>query len=233
MRSRAAGLAAGAALLCLGCAGLGPGAVEPALAPRPGEATVTVHVVSHGWHTGIVLARADIPRSSWPEQARFPPARFLEVGWGDRAFYETPDAGAWLAIKAAFGSERSALHVVGFDRAPAAEFAGAELVALELSAAGMDALARFVSTTYARDPAGDPIEAGPGLAPLSRFYAATRRYSIAYTCNSWVAEALHVAGCPATGSWPVTADGVVEHARRCRSATSSPRRAAGAAGRRR
>jgi uncharacterized protein (TIGR02117 family) len=216
VRSRAAGLTAAVALFSLGCAGPGPLPVEPAaLAPRPGEATVTVHVVSHDWHTGIVFARADIPRASWPEHARFPPARFIEVGWGDRAFYETPDAGAWLAIKAAFGSERSALHVMGFDRAPA-EFPGAELVPLELSEAGMDALARFVSATYARDAAGDPIDAGPGLAPLSRFYAATRRYSIAYTCNSWVAEGLHVAGCPATGAWPVTAGGLLEQARRCR-----------------
>jgi uncharacterized protein (TIGR02117 family) len=215
---RAIGLAAGAALLWLGCAGPGAGpVVEPALAPRPGAPTATVGVVSHGWHTAIVFARADIPPASWPEQARFPPARFLEVGWGDRAFYETRDAGAWLAIKAALGSERSALHVVGFDRAPAAEFPGADLVVLELSAAGVDALARFVSATYARDAAGDPIEAGPGLAPVSRFYASTRRYSILYTCNSWVAEALRAAGCPTAAGWIVTADGLMAEARRCRS----------------
>ncbi len=226
MRSRAVGLAAAGALLWLGCTGPEPRPVDPAaLAPRPDEPTVTVVVVSHGWHTGLAVARADIPPASWPEQARFPPARFLEVGWGERAFYETPDAGVWLAIKAAFGSDRSALHVVGFERAPAAEFPGAELVPLELSLSSMEALARFVSSTYARDAAGDPIDAGPGLAPSSRFYAAARRYSLAYTCNSWVAEALHAAGCAATGWWPVTAGGLLDQARRCPASRSASGRA--------
>jgi uncharacterized protein DUF2459 len=203
------GLAAAAALLGLGCTGPGPAPIEPTtLALRPGEATVGVVVVSHGWHTGLVFARADIPPASWPEQARFPPARFLEVGWGDRV---------WLAINAALGSERSALHVVGFEREAAVAFPAAELVPLQLSLKGMDALARFVSSTYARDAAGDPIDAKPGLSTLSRFYASTRRYSIAYTCNSWVAEGLHAAGCPATGSWPLTAGGLLEQARRCQS----------------
>ncbi len=80
----------------------------------------------------------------------------------------------------------------------------------------MDALARFVSATYARDPAGEPIEAGPGTRaaePLLRGHPPV--LDLSYTCNSWVAEALHAAGCPAPWSWPVTAGGVLDQARRC------------------
>ena len=204
-------LVVSAASVWLGCAG-----PVPSLAPRePTQPTVTIHVVGHGWHTGIVFRRDDIPETSWPEHARFPAARFLEAGWGDRAFYETPDAGVWLALKAAFGSEASVLHVAGFDRPPAAHFPAAELVAIDLPAPSYAALARFVSATYARGAAGSPVELGPGLFPLSRFYAATRPYSLSYTCNSWVAEALHAAGCPVASPWPVTAGGLLREARRC------------------
>ena len=113
--------------------------------PPPGEATITIYVVGHGWHTGIVIRRDDIPAESWPEDRRFPTAGFLEVGWGDRAFYESPEAGMRLALKAAFNSEASVLHVAGFDPPPATYFSRGEIIAIELSSRGVQALARFVS----------------------------------------------------------------------------------------
>ena len=152
---------AGALLLTAGC----HGHVREFYPPLPGEATVTVYVVSHGWHTGIVIRRDDIPAEAWPEHRRFLAARFLEVGWGDRAFYESPEAGVRLALKAAFSSEGSVLHVAGFDPPPPTYFSRAEIIAIELSGRGMEALARFVSATYALDGAGQPIEVGPGLHP--------------------------------------------------------------------
>jgi len=200
-----------AVLLATAC--LGP--VRELYPPRSGEASVTVHVVGHGWHTGIVIRRDDIPTEAWPEAGRFPAASFLEVGWGDRAFYESPDAGVSLALKAALASEASVLHVAGFDRTPAEYFPRAEIIAIELSSRGMESLSRFVSQAYARDAAGEPIELGPGLYPGSRFYAATGRYSLVNTCNSWIAEALRTGGCPITPIWAVTAGNLLFQAGRC------------------
>lgn len=201
----------GALLLAAGC--LGP--VRELHPPRPGEPTVTIHVVGHGWHTGIVVRRDDIPPEAWPEHARFHGARFLEVGWGDRAFYQSPDPGMGLALKAAFASGGSVLHVAGFDRSPAEHFQGAEIIAVELSGRGLEALTRFISRAYARDPAGQPVELGPGLYPSSRFYSATGRYSLLYTCNNWVAEALQAGGCSITPAWAVTANNLLSQAVRC------------------
>jgi uncharacterized protein (TIGR02117 family) len=200
-----AGLAAAA---CLGpVRGLHP--------PRPGEATVTVHVIRHGWHSGLVVRRDEVPLAAWPEQARFPAARFLEVGWGDRAFYRSPGAGIRVALGASLASEGSVLHVAGLERPPAEHFAHAEITPVVLSAGGAEALARFVSRAYARDAAGEPIDLGPGLYPGSRFYAATGRYSLVYTCNSWIAGALRAGGCPITPAWALTASNLVFQARRC------------------
>lgn len=197
----------------LGAACLGP--VRDLYPPRSGEVPVTVFVVGHGWHTGVVVRRDDIPTEAWPESERFPAARFLEVGWGDRAFYESPDAGVSLALKAAFASESSVLHVAGFDRPPAESFSRAEIIAIELSARGMESMAGFISRAYARDAAGEPIELGPGLYRGSRFYAATGRYSLVNTCNTWIAEALRAGGCPITPVWAGTAGNVLFQAQRC------------------
>ena len=200
-----------AVLLAAAC--LGP--VHDLYPPKSGEASVTIHVVGHGWHTGIVMRRDDLPAETWPESGLFPAVRFLEVGWGDRAFYESRDAGVSLALKAAFASEASVLHVAGFDRPPAEHFAGAEIIAIELSSPGMHSLARFISRAYARDAAGQPIELGPGLYPGSRFYAATGRYSLVNTCNTWIADALRAGGCPITPVWAMTAGNVLSQAERC------------------
>ena len=71
----------------------------------PGDGPV-VHVVDHGYHTGIVLRQADMRAASielgrtdavaadklrWLA-TRYPEAKWLEIGWGDAAFYQvTPD----------------------------------------------------------------------------------------------------------------------------------------------
>ncbi len=172
-------------------------------------------MVGHGWHSGIVIRRDQIPTEAWPEHLRFPTARFLEVGWGDLAFYRSPDAGVGLALRAAFASGGSVLHVAGLGRPPAEFFTRAEIVTVELSGRGVEALARFVSRAYARDASGDPVDVGPGLYPGSRFYAATGRYSLLYTCNSWIGEALRAAGCPITPAWALTAGNLLFQAEQC------------------
>ena len=200
-----------AVLLAAAC--LGP--VRELYPPRFGEVPVTIHVVGHGWHTGLVIRRDDIAIETWPESGRFPAARYLEVGWGDRAFYESQDAGVGLALQAAFASGASVLHVAGFERPASESFPRAEIIAIELSPRGMEALARFISQAYARDAAGQPIELGSGLYRGSRFYAATGRYSLVNTCNTWIAEALRAGGCPITPVWAVTAGNLLVQAERC------------------
>jgi uncharacterized protein (TIGR02117 family) len=196
-----------------GAACLGP--VRGLPPPQAGEAAITVHVVRHGWHSGLVMWRDQIPSGAWPEHDRFPAARFLEVEWGDRAFYQSPDAGSALALEASFASGGSVLHVTGLDRPPAELVAHVEITTVELSAGGAAALARFVSRAYARDTSGAPIDLGPGLYPGSRFYASTGRYSLFYTCNSWIAEALRAGGCPITPAWALTGGNLAFQARRC------------------
>ena len=214
---------AGALLLSTACAG--PPRATPPPAGGPGDATVAIRVVSHGWHTGIVIARDDIPAGSWPEHRLFPPAPFLEVGWGDRAFYREADAGVSLGLAAAFASEGVVLHVVGRDRPPGRAGDRVEVVVIAMPARGLEALARFVSTAYARDAQGQVIDLGPGLAPVSRFYAATGRYSLLHNCNNWVAEALHAAGCPIDPDSAVTAGSLLGQARSCSWSPAPGRRA--------
>jgi uncharacterized protein (TIGR02117 family) len=173
-----------------------------------------VYVVSHGWHVGIAVARADVAPSIWPEAADLGPFRYIEVGWGDGAFYPAPRGTLALAIEAALSSKSSVLHVAGFD-APVTEFfPGSTVIDLAVSPEGFDALTRFIHETYARDDAGQPVRLGAGLYGHARFYRATGRYRLFDNSNHWTARALQAARCPIDPSGAFSADAVLDRVRR-------------------
>ena len=68
--------------------------------PGPNEPSKTIYLVSHGWHAGIVVKRADIPPGTWPQHNDFPEAEYLEVGWGDKDYYMTPEPHFGITLKA-------------------------------------------------------------------------------------------------------------------------------------
>jgi hypothetical protein len=67
------------------------------------------------------VERADVSAAIWPETADLGGLRYLEVGWDDGDYYPATRGTTRLALKAAFRSESSALHVTAFD-APLTEF---------------------------------------------------------------------------------------------------------------
>lgn len=175
--------------------------------PFPGDAknARTVFVVHDAWHAAIVAKKADIPIAVLPELKDFPSAVYLEFSWGDRDYFPAPDAGIGLAFKAAFWSNGSVLHVVGFKEAPENFFAGAEIIEIHLSEENFQRLIKFIADTFSRPHPPAPAEARPGLSLHGRFYAAEGKFSLFRTCNTWVAEALSAAGLPIHPRYVLTA----------------------------
>lgn len=182
--------------------------------PPATERSRTVYLVDHGWHTGIVVKRADIPPNLWPESADFPAARFLEVGWGNREFYQARRPTLGLALRAAILPSASVLHVVAFDAPVEAYFPEGEIIEVALSGSGFDELSRFLHASYARDGAGRTVKLGPSLYGHGAFYVATGRYHLLNNCNHWTARALRAAGSPIEPGSALTAAGVMTQARR-------------------
>ena len=179
---------------CCACAA----PVRDAPAPSEREPLKLIYLVSHGWHAGIVLRRADIPDNVWPAPEDFPDAQYLEVGWGDRDFYQTPDPHMGLILKAALSPTASVLHIVGFNGPVPAYFPYSEIIGIELSSAGLERLSRTIAESFARDENGKVTSLGPGLYGNSRFYRSGESYHLFNTCNVWTARALRAAGLPIT-----------------------------------
>lgn len=164
-----------------------------------------ISVVNHGWHSALVIKKADISDIVLPEIREFPDAHYLEFGWGDWDYYQAPDPGLGLALKAAFWSSRSVLHVAGFKDTVEKYFHGSEIVEIGLSDEAFERLIQFISDSFSRSDPAALLETRPGLYGKSRFYAAEGRFHLFRTCNTWVAEALRSAGLPITSAYAITA----------------------------
>jgi uncharacterized protein (TIGR02117 family) len=165
-----------AALLLLGCA------------HRPCEPTRTLYVVSHGWHSGIVVEGAALAK-------RFPQVdlgnyKYLEIGWGEERFYQARQPTLARALRALWPSA-SVLHVVAFDEPPLRYFAASEVAAVRTDDAGYAATLDFIAGTFTPGV----TRLGPSLYGEGAFYRAEGTFHLFNTCSSWVAAALEKAAC--------------------------------------
>jgi len=193
---------------CCACAA----PVKDLFPPGDNASTKAIYLVSHGWHAGIVLRRADIPADLWPENVDFPYAEFLEVGWGDKQYYQTPDAHFGITLRAALWPTSSVLHIVGFSGAVTAYFPGSEIIEIKLSEPGIELLSRYIAASFARDESGQARPLGGGLYGNSWFYLSRESYHLFNTCNVWTARALHAAGVPITPSFSITVEQLMAQA---------------------
>ena len=176
-----------------GCATPGP-PLYPVLAQ---EEPRYIYVVRHDWHIGLIVKYDDIGPHLWPEKDDFPEALYLEVGWGDRDFYQTPGAGLGILLQAALKSPASVLFVIGLPTAATRYFPYADILEIPLSQRALEEMVRFIHATYKRDVTGQTIPLGPGHNHRhSMFYLAEGDYSLFNTCNAWISKALQAAGLP-------------------------------------
>ena len=181
-------------LLC-GCATL---AVDPSA--LTGELSRSIHLVSQGWHTGIVIRRADIPEDLWPEAEGFPGAEYLVVGWGDRDYYQASGPAPWLAVKAALAPTQSVLHVVGFQGPVTQQFPGRQVVELDVSLEGLRGIVQYIHDAHARDGTQTTDAHALSQHRNGHFFPGQAKFHLLNTCNVWASRALRAAGLPVRSS---------------------------------
>jgi len=173
------------------------------------EPALTIYLVSHGWHVGIVVKRVDIPDDVRLVHKDSFSTEYLEIGWGDRDFYQTPSFYLGLALKALLLPNPSVLHIVAFNDSVASYFPHSEIIMIRLSDAGFQRLIRYIAASYDRDSADNLVPLGVGLYGVSQFYRSQETYHLFRTCNVWTAKALYTAGCPVRPFLAITGDNLM------------------------
>ncbi len=189
----------------------------PALAPPPIQIYLgtknVIFVTSNGWHSGIIVAKADLPPNRIPETADFREARFIEFGWGDADFYPAKQVTLGMTLRAAFVPTPAVVHVVGRRAEPARSFPKAEVVSLPIDDKNFGRLVDFIDASFERAGAARAAATGPGLYATSRFYPAKGSFHLFNTCNTWTARALAVAGFDVGASGTYRAEALMQQVR--------------------
>ncbi|MCS7177481.1 MAG: DUF2459 domain-containing protein [Candidatus Kapabacteria bacterium] len=161
--------------------------------PTP-AATTTIYLVRERWHTGIVIPRHVAIRCI-PEVAHLPPTPWVDLGWGEAEFYQTPGFDLRLALEAIFLWNESVLRIAAVPQ-ELRRYYGPEswLLPLCLDSAAIARLCSFLQHTLVRDSQGQAILTSSQADGWVRFYKAHGTYWGLQTCNTWVAKALAAAG---------------------------------------
>lgn len=180
-------IAAAALVLALtACSSLPPPRTPGTSAP----ADATVFVIRRAWHIDVGFDAQALTPPLAALRADFPGARYLSVGFGDRHYLLSHHHE--LALLGALWPGPALLLVTGLKATPAEAFGAAEVIALPVTRAQLEAAQRYVWASLVSQQGAVSVYA-PGPYPGSLYYPAAARYSALHTCNTWAAEALQAA----------------------------------------
>lgn len=197
-------------LLASGCAApdmsgaptAGPQTAEPQAVNNQQQ----IWVLDSGWHTGLILSRAELGPILSRRLQPAADARYFMFGWGNRRFYMAPQPTFGMDIAALFPSQ-SVVLVETCDVPPRACYSNAvKFHVVSVTQSGLDRLAGYLASSLQTDAHGrlEPLAAGPDAG--SEFYASGLSYDGFHTCNTWTAKALRVAGLPVDDRGVIFAD---------------------------
>ena len=174
-----------------------------------------VLVLNHGWHTGIVVPSVELNRKVPQLSQRFAQAKFYEIGWGDKGFYQAQEITSALTMRAIFWPTDAVLHIVAIDD-PKTYFAQSEMRSVCMRVDALDNLLEFIRSSFVFESTTDSARSGlqalkPGIYGDSHFYAAVGDYHLFNTCNSWTAKALASADEDISAYFKLTAASIMDN----------------------
>ena len=171
----------------------------------------SVYIVSHGWHTGIVYPRERLLEYAPGLKKRFPAGDYLEIGWGDKGFYQAQEITAGITLKALFWPTETVVHVVAVPRSPHRSFPNSQVRQVCLDQPQIESLGRFLASSFARDQANQMVATRKGIYGDSEFYPGVGSFHLFNTCNKWTAKGLESAGFDINTSLKLTASSILDY----------------------
>lgn len=159
-------------------------------------------MVSQGWHSGVVVPNNCIPDTLWPDQHDFSDYAYLQVGWGDKDFYQNQEGfNLWYGTKAVVWPTSSALQVMGLHQITNLQYYADETVSVKVSQEGYLNLCQFLQEQFKQSDSSRFIALKDGLYQNSRFFLGSQSYYFPKNSNVWTARALKEAGIDITPIW--------------------------------
>lgn len=158
------------------------------------DSAKTIYLVKIRWHTGIIFKTEQVDTSVWKFISDFKDFTYVDVGWGDEAFYQHPGFDLDLAAKALFEKTGSALRIAGFNRNIKDYLSGMDYAEkLVLSEDEFRGICSYIQSSYFVIN-NKPVVLNSRLSGAVQFYKAEGWYTVFNTCNTWIAKGLSRAG---------------------------------------
>ena len=182
---------------------------------KPSAKERDIYLISTGWHTGIVVPVDTLLKRNLPESLDFREIQYLEIGWGDRIFYQSPNPSYSALLNALLKPTSSVIHVYGFNHSIETTFRNSKTVKLTLNETEYTKLLYFIHKSFTRNVNGKPRLEGVGLYGKNNsfFYMANGEFHLFNTCNTWVASAIQSTGIGLDSTGIVTADNLLKTVR--------------------
>ena len=156
--------------------------------------TYDIYVINYAWHTGIVLKTSDVKNKISEKIPSFNEFNYVDIGWGDEDFYQTPGMPEWLALKAFFYPTSSVMELKFFNLSPKSAYGSdTKIVKFSLDEDNFRNLKKYIFKHFKLDKKGDLLP-GRSVDKYNAFYLAKGIYYFGRTCNTWIAQALNAAG---------------------------------------
>lgn len=180
----------------------------------------TVYVARRSWHVDVGIAVAELDPGLQVIARRFPKARYLFFGFGDRRYLTAPRHGSGNLSAAALPGAGLIL-VTAIDSSPEQGFGSPHIQTLTVTDAQSEKLESKIAAAFDMGIDGPKI-LEPGPYDESLYVEALPRYSVLHTCNTWAAEVLQQTGLPVSSRGVIFAGQVWSRVKRARSGMREP-----------
>ena len=174
-----------------------------------------IYLISTGWHTGIAMPVDALLKRNLPETLDFNEIQYLEIGWGDRTFYQSPNLSYTALLNALLKPTSSVVHIYGFSDSIETTFKNSKTLKLTLTETEFTRLLYFIHKSLTRNVNGKALLEGVGLygENNSFFYLANDEFHLFNNCNTWVANAIQSTGIGLDSTGIMTADNLLKTVR--------------------
>ena len=168
-----------------------------------------IFIVNHGWHTGFVIPSEAIKKNIPALKDRFRGNPHIELGWGDKDFYQSNEFFWGITLSAMLWPTDSVIHTVAVPKKVERYFSNSEVEKICLSNEEFSSLILFISNSFFRDENGNLEKLKKGLYGDSQFYSGVDAFHIMNTCNRWTAKGLKSIGLEISTANKLTANSVM------------------------
>ena len=152
-----------------------------------------LYVIEQGWHVEIGIPVAELHGNMAYFREIFPGARVIMFGYGKKTFFTAPAATLNEYLLGPFPGA-AVIQAVGLSVTPLEAYPPENIVTLLLPPHGGQALTAYIWQDIIQDASKKPQMVAISTNPAGVFYAAQSQYKLFHTCNTWAANALHIAG---------------------------------------